>query len=529
MVRTSGPWRCAVATGVAALPSPTLDNGTTANHTERPGHDEEKSSPTTNITTTTITATDSSEPTDTSSSPYVNTPDLAEGVQSESENSGRTVDETTSSSVEKLSPPLERRIPPEGTGAEAGAVALEDPKILYLNPDTGGTARVPPPELLAEAEAAEKSGGYLVFVPSRVFVASTTSSTSSAPSSVSASLSVKPSEAATDPVEMGSSRLDSVRCGVTVATPATADGVVPSTAGTNSRSSRSSAAVVAVAAPVPPAATLNHDGSTPRSSDNNTLAMGASRRQGVETWDRLAAPGNDGSSGSGSGEERGQQDEGTATTAAPANSSSSDAACTVPSETSPRLMVTRSRHGVTRGMGEEAASARASSGVTSPELTTKNVPVIDLSDGGIDGSKEEVRRGESVGDEVDGGGHSACGGVGGKDEVAATGESGGAEPVPAAVGWACGMCTLQNRAGARFCAVCRNPRPKEGSNKVRVICQGTGILSRDYCARWACVHVSYCYRLHPVVCIVSRSCACLVCLFSPPCNTCGFVLPPPAP
>lgn len=430
MIRTSGPWRCAVASGVAALPSPTLNNGSTATLAGTCGHDGEKS-----LSTTKSRTTDSSEHTDTASSPCVNTPDLAEGIQTESDNSGGSVDKTTSSSVGRRSPPPERKIAPEGAGAEAGAVALEDPRILYLNPDTGETTRVPPPELLAQSEAAEKSGGYLVFVPSRAFVASTTPSTPS----VSSSLSVKSSETATDSVEQGLPRLDSARC---------ADGVVASSGGTNSWSSSSGAEVVAVAAPVPPAATLNHDASIPRSSDSNTPAIDASRQQGEETWDRLAASRNDGGSSSGG---------------------SNGFTCTASSEKSPRLMVTRNGHGVTRGMEEDAGSASANTGVTSPELTTKNVPVIDLSQGGIDGSKDAVRQGEGVGDEVDRGGHDASRGVGGKSGVAATGESEGADPVPAAVGWACGMCTLQNRAGARFCAVCRNPRPKDNSNKVREI------------------------------------------------------------
>lgn len=68
------------------------------------------------------------------------------------------------------------------------APPLEEEGIVYVNAATGESAREPPAELLAQAEEAEKAGGYLVFIPCRNFVAAAaaavvgSSSAASAPS-----------------------------------------------------------------------------------------------------------------------------------------------------------------------------------------------------------------------------------------------------------------------------------------------------------------------------------------------------------
>lgn len=70
-----------------------------------------------------------------------------------------------------------------GDTPPADAPPLEEMGMVYYNTATGESAREPPAELVAQAEEADKAGGYLIFVPCRKFVAAMASSSAAAANS----------------------------------------------------------------------------------------------------------------------------------------------------------------------------------------------------------------------------------------------------------------------------------------------------------------------------------------------------------
>lgn len=213
MVRTRGPWRCILSTGVQQAFAGGLHSSSGA----KGGSSTEEGKPSATLKATVSSsshvhrdegATESGETRAlllTSGSTLLE--DLADRIGCWSSSSGDRADARAESGKVPLHIEDKPVVLSTGDGgvvtvtqdggcgtclgtpsvAETDAVAdQEEEGVLYLNTVTGEAVREPPAELLALSAEAENVGDYLIFVPSRSFVAAVASSSSTvAPSAVS--------------------------------------------------------------------------------------------------------------------------------------------------------------------------------------------------------------------------------------------------------------------------------------------------------------------------------------------------------
>lgn len=198
MIRTHGPWRCAFAMGngvPAAPPFPRRHANLEQQQQQQHRHPTLTPGPANSI----IVSKDPASISETGNSVGSSTKDSPPLLTS-----GRIAKQQERTAAAAPAAPAE--------------VAVLDPGILYLNPATSETTRVPPPELLAQSEEADEAGGYLIFVPSSVFVAAAVGARGRA-GGVAAAATAPPSKFSSSSMCSSQSKLEKVAVAVAESSP----------------------------------------------------------------------------------------------------------------------------------------------------------------------------------------------------------------------------------------------------------------------------------------------------------------------
>lgn len=309
-----------------------------------------------------------------------------------------------------------------GKNATRDALASGEEGLIYVNTATGETVREPPAELMARSEEAEAAGDYLVFVPSRSFIAARTSSLRHSSGSLVGTAADKTVSAGADAVSPTANSSASEIAGGTFAALMTAEAERQPILKSSSASRDDGAGIhrnEPPAVPTPP--------SIAGTSALPTAAAAEAALRGGETWNRFS-----GVSESGTTPDHPRS--------SPQPHEPIDSAC----KPSDAVVVT----GVSSPISNGAIISAAAS-------TPSGFPMaIDLSQGACEPPLPVKADGVGVG-----GGGSA----GKLDAMEEASEETGAGKEDF---WACIACTLQNKAHLRVCSVCGTPKPKHLMSQV---------------------------------------------------------------